>query len=185
MSDLRLMIPLAVALFGAVLWLLRPGKPLAESAHSSLDKEAIGTRPSHFRYFAQIKQALSTSDQEYLQKIAQPGIARQVRRERRAVARNFLRGLREDFASLEQLGRMIAALSPVVSRKHETERLVQNLKFQLLYAIVWVNLSTGRMPLQQIEQLTGLVSRLALRMEQGMAQINALSPGQDLHGLNV
>jgi hypothetical protein len=32
------------------------------------------------------------------------------------------------------------------------------------------------MPLPQIEQLTGLVGSLALRMEQAMGQINALTP---------
>jgi hypothetical protein len=41
------------------------------------------------------------------------------------------------------------------------------------------------MPLQQIEHLTGLVGSLALRMEQAMAQINALTPEQNFNGLNA
>ena len=70
---------------------------------------------------------------------------------------------------------MVAALSPVISRKQETERLMLNLRFHVLYVLVWMHLATGRVPLRQIEQLTGLVGRLALRMEQAMAEINALS----------
>jgi len=184
MTNLMLLIPLAIALFGILLWFLRPGRRSAEAVPSSLS-DNMAVHPSHFRYFPQIRQALSASDDEYLRKTAPPDVARRVRRERRVVARKFLRGLREDFANLEQLGRMIAALSPIVSREQETERLLLGLKFQLLYAAVWLSLSTGRVPLQQIEELTGLVGRLALRMERAMAQINAMASGQGLHGLNA
>jgi hypothetical protein len=139
-------------------------------------QEMVSIGPRHYRYFPQIQQALSIADEEYLRKKVPAEIAKQVRRERRAVARKFLRGLREDFANLEQMGRIIAALSPNVSRAQETERLALRLEFQFLQALVWVSLSTGRMPLPQIEQLTGLVGSLALRMEQAIGQINALTP---------
>ena len=73
---------------------------------------------------------------------------------------------------------MIAALSPAISSEQETERLILGLKFRLLYARVWLRLSTGREPLEQLEQLTGLVGRLATRMEQAMTAVGALSaPG--------
>ena len=99
-------------------------------------------------------------------------------RERRGVARQFLAGLRQDFSNLERLARMVAALSPVISSDQETERLVLGLQFRLLYAWVWLRLSTGLEPLQQLEQLTGLVGRLATRLEQAMAAVSALSaPG--------
>jgi hypothetical protein len=70
---------------------------------------------------------------------------------------------------------MIAALSPEVSREQETERLILSLKFQILYTLVWLRLSTGNLPLQQLEHLTGLVGRLATRMDEAMAKISALS----------
>ena len=89
---------------------------------------------------------------------------------RRAVARRFLKGLHEDFSNLAKLGRIIAALSPEVSHEQETERLILSLKFQILYTLVWLRLSTGNLPLQQLEHLTGLVGRLATRMDEAMAE---------------
>jgi len=185
MSDLRVMIPLAIALFGVLLWLLRPGRRFADAGPTSIALKMGSNRPRHYQFFPQIRQALSSADDEYLCKATPPHITRQVRRERRAIARNFLRGLREDFANLEELGRMVAALSPVVSRQQETERLMLSLKFQLLYAFVFLNLSAGNTPLREIERLTGLVGRLTTRMEQAMSQISALAAEQNSHGLKA
>jgi hypothetical protein len=47
-----------------------------------------------------------------------------------------------------------------------------------LYALVWLRLFTGTLPLHQLEILTGLVGRLAARMGEAMTDINALSAGQ-------
>lgn len=180
MNDLVIIILLAVALSGVLLWLLFPRHKSSETLASSFPSngnEALPA-PRHYRYFRQIHQALSTEDAEYLIKSAPPHVAKRALRERRAVARHFLNGLREDFSNLERLGRIIAALSPEVSREQETQRLILSLKFQMLYALVWVRLSTGNLPLQQLEHLTGLVGRLAARMDEAMAEISALSAGQ-------
>jgi hypothetical protein len=185
MSSLPFALLLAIAAFTALLWLLRKGKRPAKNAATLKIQEITGSRPRHYRFFPQIRQALSTADEEYLREKVPAGIAQRVRRERRAIARKFLSGLREDFANLEQMGRMIAALSPDVNHAQETERLVLRVKFQFLHALVWLSLSTGRMPLQQLEHLTGLVGSLALRMEQAMAQINALTPEQNFNELNA
>jgi hypothetical protein len=185
MSSLPIAMLLAIAAFAGLLWLLRKGKRPAKTAGALNSQEITGSRPRHYRFFPQIRQALSTADEEYLRKKVPADIAQRVRRERRAVARKFLSGLREDFSNLEQMGRMIAALSPDVNHAQETERLSLRLKFQFLYALVWLSLSTGRMPLRQIEHLTGLVGSLALRMEQAMVRINALTPEQNFHGLNA
>ena len=77
-----------------------------------------------------------------------------------------------------RLGQIIAALSPEVSHQQETERLILSLKFQILYTLVWLRLSTGNLPLVQLEHLTELVGRLATRMDEAMAEISALSAGQ-------
>jgi hypothetical protein len=116
---------------------------------------------------------------------APPYVAKQVLRERRAVARGFLKGLHEDFSSLARLGRIIAALSPEVSREQETERLLLSMKFQILYAFVWLRLSAGNLPVEQLEHLTGMVGRLATRMDEAMAEISALSAGQLPGGLGA
>jgi hypothetical protein len=172
------LVPLAFAFFGALLWLLRPRRRAAKAGRSPSDLKLEGFLPRHYRYFPQIRQALSASDEEYLERVAPRDVAQIAYRERRAVARKFLAGLREDFSNLERLARMVAALSPVISSEQETERLILGLKFRLLYFWVCLRLSTGREPLEQLEQLTSLVGRLATRMEQAMAAVSALSvPG--------
>jgi HAMP domain-containing protein len=180
MTGLTLGVFLAIAIFVAVVWLLRPARRVLKPAQSSVNRRLENFLPRHYRYFPQVRQAISSVDKEYLDRAAPPEVAQIAHRERCAVARQFLAGLRQDFSNLERLARMVAALSPVISSEQETERLVLGLKFRLLYAWVWLRLSTGRAPLDQIEHLTGLVGRLATRMEQAMAAVGALSaPGLD------
>src|SRR6266478_7697761 len=162
----------------AVLLIQRPWHRAPKAGSSSFDLSTQSALPRHYRYFPQVCEALSASDGEYLARMAPRDVARTVHRERRAVARQFLAGLHEDFTSLERLARMVAALSPVISSEQETERLILGLKFRLLYAWVWLRLSAGRASLEQIEQLTGLVGRLATRMDEAMTAVSALSaPG--------
>ena len=179
MSWLTIIImPLALAFFGALLWLLRPRRRASRAGQSPMDLKMESFLPRHYRYFPQVRQALSSFDEEYLDRVAPRDVAHSAHQERRAVARKFLAGLREDFSNLGRLARMVAALSPVVSSEQETERLILGMKFRLLYAWVWLRLSAGRAPLEQIEQLTGLVGSLATRMDQAMAAVSALSaPG--------
>ena len=185
MNDIRIAIPLAIALFGVLLLLLRPWRRSGEAAHSTAHAESKSIRPRHYIYFPQIQQALSKADDDYLLQAAPPEVAKLARQERRAIARSFLRGLKEDFADLEQLGRMIAGLSPTVSREQETERWMLGLKFQLLYVIVLFSLSTGSIPLHRIENLTELIGRLAIRVDRAMEQISGLPARHDLHGINA
>jgi hypothetical protein len=185
MNEEMIVLTLALAFAVLLLWLLRPRKHSSEAAGPTIDRAIESALPKHYRYFSQIRQALSAEDHRYLLEVAPPPIARQVLRERRAVARSFLRGLREDYSSLERLARMVASLSPVVSRRQEIERLVLGLKFHLLYALVQIRLSTGMVPLQQIGQLTELIGRLALRMEQAMAEIGSLSGDRLTRGVSA
>ena len=183
MNELNMVIILAMVLSGVLLWLLFPkhktSRTDAASFHSNLNDALPSAR--HYAYFRQIRQALSAADAKYLVENAPPQVAKQALRDRRAVALRFLEGLHEDFSNLSRLGRIIATLSPEVSHKQETERLILGLKFQILYALVWLRLSTGNLPLQQLENLTGLVGRLAMRLDTAMTEISALSAGQ-LHG---
>jgi hypothetical protein len=175
MSLLMVGIPAALAIFALLLWLLNPQRRRVDAAYSPLDGNVEKLLPLHYRYFPQVRQALSGSDEHYLRDRASAPVAHQALRERRAVARRFLAGLLKDFSNLERLARTIAALSPVISREQETERVMLGLKFRLLYALVWFRLSTGSIPVQNIEHLTSLVGKLATRMEQAMAAIGAVS----------
>lgn len=180
MSGLNIIILLAIALSGVVLWLLIPrrkssDKPATPAFANGLD--ALPT-PRHYAYFPQIRQALSREDAEYIRKNAPPRAAKQALRSRRSVALRFLRGLHDDFSALAKMGRVIAALSPEVSHKQETERLMLSLRFQVVYTLVWLRLLGGALPLHQLEVLTGLVGQLASRIDEAMTEISALSAGQ-------
>jgi hypothetical protein len=181
MTELTVILAIVIAFFAVVLWLVRSGRGKQNVGPSPTEQLKMeNVLPRHYRYFPQVRQALSASDEQYLRRTAPPGVAQTAQRERRAVARKFLSGLHEDFTDLERLARMVAALSPVVSREQETERLLLGMKFRVLYAWVWLRLSTGRAPLEQIEHLTDLVGRFATRMEQATAAISSLSaPGLD------
>jgi hypothetical protein len=180
MNELTVVILLAIGVSGVLLWLLIPRHQSSRTDTSSVPSNVTDALPTarHYAYFPQIRQALSVADSNYLRENAPPHVAKQALRERRAVARRFLEGLHEDFSNLARLGRTIAALSPEVSREQETERLILSLKFQILYSLVWLRLSAGNLPLDQLEHLTGLVGRLATRMDAAMAQVSALSVGQ-------
>jgi hypothetical protein len=187
MNELSVVILLAGVLSGIVVWLLLPRHKSTKLTAASFPADAQDRLPSakHYSYFPQIRQALSAADSEYLRAAAPPEVVKRALRERQAVARGFLKGLHEDFSNLARLGRVIASLSPQVSRQQETERLILSLKFQIVYAFVWLRLSTGNLPLVELERLTALVGRLATRMDQAMAEINALSAGQLSRGISV
>ncbi len=181
MSELSVYLLLVAGISGVLAWLLFPRrKSLGAPAPSYRpdENEAIPS-PKHYQYFPQIRSALSAEDKEFLIQHASPQVARQALRERRAVARGYLKGLREDFSDLARLGRIIAALSPEISRKQETQRLMLTLKFELLYALVMVRLSTGNLPIGQLENLTGIVGRLATRVDEAMAEIGAQANSQN------
>ena len=180
MNDLTIVVLVALSLSGLLLWLLIPRSQSNKTAATQIPSnvnEALAAA-KHYGYFPQIRQALSAGDAKYLREHAPRHVAKQALRERRAVALQFLKGLHEDFSNLARLGRVIAALSPEVSREQETERLLLSWKFQMLYALVWLRLSSGNLPLEQIEQLTGLVGRLATRMNEAITEISAQSIGQ-------
>jgi len=53
-----------------------------------------------------------------------------------------------------------------------------SVNFRFLYALVWLRLAAGTLPLHQLEILTGLVGRLAARIDEAMTEISALSTDQ-------
>jgi hypothetical protein len=69
------------------------------------------------------------------------------------VARRFLEGLREDFSNLSPAGPDYCGAVSGNQPRAGNERLMLSLKFQFLYALVWLRLSTGNLPLPQLESL--------------------------------
>ena len=184
MNQLAIIAPAVLVISVVVLRLLYPRKHSSNAADSRASGISARTiideglpAPKHFRYFRQIRQALSSADAEYLLRTAPKSVAKQALRERRAVAQGFLQGLHEDFSNLARLGRVIASLSPEISHKQEAERFKLTVQFQILYAVVFLRLYTGSLPIEQMDRLTGLVSRMAARMDEAMAEITTQSAG--------
>ena len=185
MTTMIIFVGIALALLLALLWLMRERPQARELTGAELKSRIEELFPLHLKYFAQVRQALSPADQQYLKERASRRIQRQARAERLAVARRFLDGLRDDFFRLERLGRAVAALSPAVSRPQEAERLWLGLRFRILHRIVWLRLATGGVSLPQLTRLTELVGNLAAQIEASMAALEEVSMSRLRSGLSA
>jgi hypothetical protein len=165
----------AVLLLLVLLWLAREtrrsGTLRAEGTKLALEE----LFPLHCQHFPQVLQALSSSDAEYLHFRVSCLTRRRVLAERRAVARKFLAGLREDFQRLDQLGRTIAALSPQVEYAGEAGRLRQLLRFELLYRLIQLRLAFGGISVPALRRLADLVGAHAAELGAAMAQLEERS----------
>jgi hypothetical protein len=174
----------ALVLLLAVLWVAwRPMAAPPAIPESSLPIEELF--PLHSRHFPQVRQALSQADAAFLRERASARIQRRVRAERREVAREFLHGLAQDFTRLDRLGRVVAAVSPVVSRQQEVERLRLGLRFRLLYGLAWLRLGMGGVSVPQLARLTQLVGSLAAQIEGAMAALEDAGMMQARSRLNA
>jgi len=131
--------------------------------------------PVHCCHFPQVRQALSVTAQQYLKERASARVHRQAQEERRKVAQQFVAGIKEDFLRLDHKGRIVASLSPGVSRKLEFERLWLMLRFWMLYGLVRVQLAIGGSAIKEMAQLTELVGGLAAQIERAIAALEEAS----------
>jgi hypothetical protein len=151
------------------LWSLRPPRKSAGGLPEAKTLELRGQR--HATHCAQIRQALSRSDFEYLAGVGGGKLARQVSRERRRVALAYLEALRGDFYGLLRLGRVIAKLSPEVVAIREFERLRLAAQFIVRSRMIELRLLVGMTTPAQIGGLSDLVSYLAVRMEAALKEL--------------
>jgi hypothetical protein len=155
-----------VLLIGILIWSLR--QPTARRGRLGLLEEQAR---SHVQYFPQIQQALGRADRDFLHARGGPALARSVERERRKVARDFLRGLDEEFGRLLRLARIIAALSPEVVTLQEFERLRLAALFRWRLQGIRVRLALGARPLLEVQAVSEMISRLTVRMESAMRDL--------------
>jgi hypothetical protein len=139
--------------------------PSAENESRAL--EETGRR--HATYLPVIRQAMASSDVEFLATHAPNGLLRRTHRERQRIAKLYLANLRSDFYKLLHLARVIAALSPRVSGSYEFERLRLSLQFSWRYRLA--ALYSGPRSLQLISNLSQMVGELAARMEWTMQEL--------------
>ena len=161
--TLLLLFGIVAALLLLLAWALRgPGK-LTKSGASSSALEA-SDRP-HVNFLPHIRQALDTSDYEFLAEKSTPAVQRRVRHERRDVALAYLSALQLEFEGLLRMARIIAGLSPEIVVMQEFERLRLTAKFIWRYELIRMKLRAGFAPLPQLDRLGNLISGLSVRLE--------------------
>jgi hypothetical protein len=166
-----------VAVLLSLFWLLfasRWDKPRAEI--ETLDIEKL--QPLHCRHFPQISQLLRPDDLTFIGRRAPAPMTRAWRRERRRILRQYLNGLAEDYIRVEHLARLIASLSPEVSRKQEWEWFWMGLQFRVVLQFLRLKLSLGSLSLPQLTRWTDFVSSQAADLEFRMSQLAGVLPSR-------
>lgn len=155
---------LAAALIAALLWLLLgPQRRKLDPAAQALEIKSL--LPRHFQHFPQIGHTLKPDDQEFMRRRAPRELSTEWRKQRTRILRLYIRALAQDFRGLEQLARLVAALSPEVTRRQEWEWLLLGLQFRLLYRMTLLRVSLHRLPPDEMGRLAEMVTSLAMKLE--------------------
>ena len=176
---------LAIALVFAYVWLTRRARVNRDSEqllHALSTEELF---PRHYRFFPQVRKALSTVDESYLALRADPEAHQRASAVRRRVAMGFLRGLREDYQRFNRLARALTALAPEASPQREMERLRLSFRFRLNWGIVWLRLTIGAAPIEQIQGLSDQVGALSSRLESAIRTWQEALAASHSDGLRV
>jgi hypothetical protein len=159
---------LALLLLGAFLCLARRAGRRVVLPSDLSSRYAELSAAGHCRNFGIVRRALSEEDENFLAQRASSAVGRRARTVRRAVALQFMAGVREDYSRLDRLARMLTALSPKADRRREVERLWFGLRFELLCELVSLKLRCGALPISQMHHLADLVGNLAVRLEKAI-----------------
>jgi len=175
MTELVFYIAAVVVLLGATTLILRGLRAIPTGDRSRLPSTAEFF-PVHCRYFPQMRHALSLDDAAWLAGRGSPAVYRPWKKAVRRAGRMYLVGMREDFARLNRLARLVSLYSPQVRARQEAELLRLNLRFQLLYRMVLLRFWLGRPALGLLGQMASLIGSFGSRLEQAALALN-LPPG--------
>jgi hypothetical protein len=180
----------AVLLVILLAWALRDSHKLPQPNVDLGYAEDLDRR--HVTYFPQVRQAMAAEDSAFLASRASQVLARRVRRERRKIALAYLACLRGDFLKLWRLARVIASMAPQLGVAQELERFQLGLAFSWHYEMIRMKFLLGFAPLPELGSLSGVVSRLSIRLETAMKDLGEraalaakLASSLDGHGLNT
>jgi len=178
MNELAMYIGLGALLLAAAAFLLRPAA--AKPGARGRGGEAAEFFPVHCRYFPQVLRAFTSEDAQYIAGRAPSAVRRQWESRRRQAARMYLAALREDFARLNRLSRLLALHAASISASREAEMFWLNLRFQILYAVVSCRLSLGWSAADDVRHIASLIGRLGSQLEHAALAVNppagALAP---------
>ncbi|MGH9729710.1 MAG: hypothetical protein ACRD4V_14130 [Candidatus Acidiferrales bacterium] len=163
------------AILLGLLWLLF-GSRAPEATPSVEDLRIEKLLPVNCRHFPQIAQILKSEDFLFMQRRAPDRMKGEWRTERRRILGQYLKGLRQDFARLRQLTRMIAALSPEILKEQEWEWMRLELQFQISYRIVELKIALGGPSPEGLARLTELIAGFAGELESRMSLLAEYPP---------
>ncbi len=150
-------------------WSLRgPGRGVLPKLESAL---LAGTSRPHVVYLPQIRRALASADFVYLSSRGWGDLAHRLRKERRRIALAYLPAVKQDFATMLRLARVIAGLSPEIRTLQEWERLRLTARFYYRYQLTRLGLLSGFTLAGQLQDLSLIVSALSVRMESAMKEL--------------
>lgn len=175
--SITIFILLGVAILALVIWLLFPAKANGSSSViESLEIEQL--QPLHCRHFPQIRLLLEPDDRKFVERSVSATAARIWRRERRKILLAYVRGLAEDFNRLERLARLLASLSPEVTRKREWEWFWRGLQFRIMLRLLTARFAFGDFSLPHLARLTDFVASHAAELEVRMSQMSGMLPSR-------
>lgn len=173
--TVTLMILLSIALAVALVWLLFGRRaPKTDLAAAALEIKKL--LPVHCRHFPQIQHILKSEDKEFIDRCAPGHVARRWQAERRHVLRVYIRGLKQDFRGLEQLARLLAALSPEIKRKQESEWFWLGIQFRVLYQLTLLRFAVRGSPAAELVRLAEMLIDLSATLEQSIDRMTEALP---------
>jgi len=182
MLSVYLFALLTLALLGALFWLSHRARRDVRGADLLRTVSAETLLPQHYKYFPQVRRAISQEDAQYLLLRATPAVRRAARRKRRTVALKFLTGLRDDYRRLDRLARVLTTLAPAANQQRELQRLWLACKFEVRWRIVWLEVCSGAAPVAQLQNMAGFIGALAARTQ---ASMNALQESTNPTSVSV
>jgi len=94
------------------------------------------------------------------------------REERRQIVARFLRGVAADFARTEQFAKVVASLTPTLSRRNQVFRTWLRLRFRVSYRLLSGWIAAGRpVSIGPLIHLTNFVANLSADAENAMEQL--------------
>ena len=165
---LAIVVGVAASVVVLLVWSLR--KADARKPPQASQRE-LNFTCAHLVYLPQIRQALEPSDISYLSVRGGQKLAKVARAERQRIGLRYLAALRGDFEQLMELARVVAVLSPEVKARHEWDRFRLSVQFQWRYQLLRGRFLLGTPAFPSIGRLGLLVSKLAIELENAVAEI--------------
>jgi hypothetical protein len=143
------------------------------TVRDEVQRKSIRLACKHLTNLPQMRQALESSDFEYVAERLGKRSAQKLQKERRRVALLYAEALHEDFVNLMRAAQLIASLSPEVKATQEWRRFKLSLKFEMKYRLLKAKYGVGNLRFPAMWNLAILVSTLAIDLERVVNEISA------------